>query len=257
MQPTLERWVKPQNNPKTPNSTSPPNRVVTLFDRHSLAALAWAKRGFECTAFDEPGVDASVNTPSVPGVNVELCKLQTPSDILCCLGDLSTLAFVVALPPCTDLCAAGARWWSTKRLRDAEFQTKASSYLKALHKTLVDTRVKFCILVPSSPAIQRCFRTKPFRFSPHEFGGYQDPASTHPLFKDQIPARDAYTKRTLCYHSRGIKMPWKKAVVPQFRLVKLKSGKTKRLSPIMAKRGGWARSVPPLAFCGALASANA
>jgi hypothetical protein len=129
--------------------------------------------------------------------------------------------------------------------------------LKTLYKILEAVEVPFIVLVPSSPQIRRCFRRPSLSFSPNEFGGYLDYGKPHPLF-EFIPTQDAYKKRTLCYHGHGALIPWKKPVEPRFHTVLLKSGRTKRLSPVLAsRRKTGARSVPPLGFCTAVANENA
>ena len=252
MQTTLETWVEVAPDPPTP-PTSPRTRVVTLFDSYGLAALPWAARGFECAAYH---CNRRTTTQGVAGVRIASTKLADRNDILSCLQPTHDLAFVIALPPCRDLCAAGARWWKRKRGSDPDFQKRAEDYLKMLYETLDSLSIPFLILVPSSPYIRRCFNRRAFAFSPHEFGGYLQRESTHPLFTE-IPPQDAYTKRTLCFHGRGIRMPFKRPVTPEFKTIHRKNGSTKNISPIMAsRRKTGARVAPPLAFCTAVASLN-
>jgi hypothetical protein len=262
MQATLEKWVesKGANVSATTATATRRRRVVSLFDRHGLAASPWAALGFECTAYDGVGRTATNGVEGVggvQGVRIERAKLSNREEILACLGSTEDIAFVVAMPPCRDLCAAGARWWTKKRGRDPNFQENAEKYLKALYETLDTTGIPFMVLVPSSPYIRRCFNRRAFAFSPHEFGGHLTQDTFHPLFSE-IPPQDAYTKRTLCFHGRGVRMPWKKPVQPKFEAIRLKTGRTKRVSPIMAsRRNTGARTAPPLAFCSAVASLNA
>lgn len=229
-------------------------RVVSLFDNSGLSVLPWLRRGFQCTSYDVVAAASASNDGHVP---VRAAKLGTSSELLACLGDLADLAFVVALPPCRDLCAAGARWWERKRRQNPDFQKTAEDFLRDLYKTLECTGVPFVILVPSSPHIRKCFTRKAVEFNPYEFGAYLGADAAHPLFPESIPKQDAYTKRTLCFAGHGVKIPWKKPVAPQFELVKTKSGRLKRISPIMkSRRKTGARTAPPLAFCTALASIN-
>jgi hypothetical protein len=190
-------------------------------------------------------------------VVVEQADLTTRESLLACLGDPAQLAFVVAMPPCRDLCAAGARWWKKKRRLNPDFQRVAEDYIRTLYSTLDSTGVPFIILVPSSPQIRRCFTRKAVDFSPHEFGGHLPVGVAHPLYTE-IPAQDAYTKRTLCFAGHGVRIPWKKPVAPQFTAMRTKSGRSKRVSPIMASRSKTgARTAPPLGFCSAVAAINA
>jgi hypothetical protein len=171
-------------------------------------------------------------------------------DVVAAIG--TDASFIVAMPPCRDLCAAGARWWTKKSGRDPGFQRQAARYLSDLYNTLVASSVPFVVLVPSSRLIKSCFPRKAFVFNPHEYGGFLPRDAPHPLFST-IPSQDAYTKRTLCFTSPGIRMPWKRPVPPTYVVVRLKNGKAKNLTPIMSdRRNRGARSAPPLGFCTAL-----
>ena len=265
-QPTLQKWVRIEDDrEEVERERTTRRRVVSLFDRHGIAVLPWADMGFECTAYDcatahgngPAEADLTASAAGHGTVRIERVRLKDADDVRGCLGRIDDLAFVIAIPPCRDLCAAGARWWRKKRGRNPEFQKVAEEYLKQLYATLDNTGVPFIILVPSSPYIRRCFSRRAFAFSPHEFGGYLPPTSPHPLFRE-IPAQDAYTKRTLCFYGHGVRMPWKKAVPPTFHTIRLKSGRTKRVSPVMASRRNTAsRTSAPFAFCTAVASVNA
>lgn len=248
MQPTLQRWVNAPTSSPPPQETTK-RRVIALFDRSGLSIEPWAARGFECVAFDVSLEGAHHGSR----VSLQQATLSSEADLLECLGPLDTLAFIAALPPCRDICAAGARWWKMKRERDPGFQEKASTYLTLLERVLQSTGVPYCILVPAAPLIRKCFaKRRPLLFSPYEFGGYLPTNHVHP-FGAHVPPRDAYTKRTLCFTSHGVRLPWKRAIAPVVKTVTLKSGKTKNISPVMLKRGtSSSRTLAPIGFLSAL-----
>ena len=239
-------------------------RVVSLFDSHGSSLIPWRRLGFDCEAYDFPrlrrgsaragagaGAGAGAN-----GVRIIHTKLETEADLKRVLGDCDAVAFVIAFPPCRDICAAGARWWKSKRRKNPRFQEESKEFLKMVHGLLYSSGIPFTILVPISPVIRACFSRRGFAFSPHEYGGYLPAGQPHPLFSE-IPAQDAYTKRTLCFHAPSVRMPWKKAVSPTFHALVLKNGKTKRVSPIMKnRRNADVRAAPPLGFCTAVAQTH-
>jgi hypothetical protein len=228
-------------------------RVVALFDRHGLSVSAWAERGFECEAHDPAVDDHGIRMPrGVSGVALRRTRLRSAEDLRQAIGDPNDVAFVVAQPPCRDLCAAGARWWKRKSERNPAFQSIAKRFLRMLYSVLTELNVPFALLVPAGMHIQRCFPRPPFLFNPCDFGGFLPPRAPHPLFCS-IPPQDAYTKRTLCVTSPGVLLPARDPVPPVFLTVPLKHGGVKRVTPIMHSRHNTAaRNCAPVGFCTAL-----
>ena len=228
-------------------------RVVSLFDRYGVSLSPWADRGYACEAHDPSIDDRGLHRPTgVGGVTLHSSPLKSADDVRAAVGDAQDVAFVIALPPCRDLCAAGARWWKRKKERNPAFQHIAKRFLKMLYSVLTELNVPFALLVPAGHHIQRCFPRPPFPFSPHHFGGFLPHRRPHPVFSS-IPPQDAYTKRTLCITSPGVRLPAKNPVDPIFLRIPLKRGGFKRVSPLMFNRHNTAaRHCPPLGFCTAL-----
>jgi hypothetical protein len=254
-QTTLRHWLENRrprelHGPRTPL----PKVAVSLFDYHGLSLLPWKARGYRCISIVERGRHTTCST--IAGIETVQLPRMDPCSIREQLPDPGVVAFVIGLPPCRDLCAAGARWWKTKHMRDPEFQTRAINNLNNLLHMLDNFGVPYAILVPAS---SRTLLHRPHhRVSPHEFGRYLPRDSPHPLFPSEIPSNDAYTKRTFLYGGGGFVLPWKAPVSPVFSQIRLKSGKTKRITPVMASRKSTrARCVAPLGLCNAIVQLHA
>lgn len=234
MQRTLQPWLSiSQPAPHAHFS----KRIVTLFDENDVAK--------QCFAAHVEAVE-SIKAPDT---------FRAESDVLRLLGDVSTLGFVFASPPCTNLCQAGARWWKTKRRLNADFQTIALDSLRVLIHTLDGLQVPYAVLTPHSPLIRSAFRDhKTHQFHPFEYGGYLNAEPSNDSTLPTIPSRDAFTKRTLVF-LRNTRMPWKRAVIPEFVTLTTKAGKRRRISPIFAHRKHkHLRHLAPRGFCHALAA---
>lgn len=253
-QTTLKGWLQSTRGRFCETRRPLPNTVVSLFDRHGLSLLPWKLKGYRCISIVERS--SRGKTPIVSGIEVlELRHFNTDS-ILEQLPDARDVAFVVGLPPCRDLCSAGARWWKRKGAKDPDFQKRAVETLNGLLDMLDNFGVPYAVLVPAN---SRTLLNRPYqRVSPHEFGRYIPDRSPHPLFPNVIPFNDAYTKRTFLYGGCGFVLPWKAPVPPVFTRILLKSGKTKRITPIMASRKSTqTRCVAPLGLCSAIAQMHA
>lgn len=252
-QTTLKDWLK-NTRPGFCEMRRPlPGVVVSLFDEHGLSLLPWKAQGYRCVLIIERS--PSRKPPPLTGIEViELNKTDEES-VLETLPDAREVAFVIGLPPCRDLCSAGARWWKRKSAKDPSFQKRAVENLNRLLDMLDNFGAPYAILVPAS---SRTLLNRPCqRVSPHEFGRYLPHDSPHPLFPNVIPSNDAYTKRTFLYGGCGFVLPWKAPVPPVFTRILLKSGKTKRITPIMASRKSTqTRSVAPLGLCSAIAQVH-
>ena len=227
---------------------------MSLFDRHGLSLRPWAQRGYDCVAFNPDPPLATCK-----GVVMRTVPMATAEQIRASLPPADEIAFVVASPPCRDLCAAGARWWRRKSARNPFFQQDAVRKLTELYAVLEGLRaVPFVLLLPASPRIKTLFRAPDFQFSPHEYGGYLDRNAPHPLFPETVPTQDRYTKKTFGFTSNRAVQPLKRPSVPVFTEIRLKSGIIKRVSPILAsRRNHEARHVTPLGFATAICDAHA
>ena len=170
-----------------------------------------------------------------------------------------TVAFACALPGCCDLASAGARWWERKRRENPNFQTEVVDALKETEATLVATGAPYLLLTPASPVLKRLWKAPRMTISPHEYGGYLAPTASHPAWPAVIPKQDAYQKKTYVFHGNGLVLPQRKPVTPVWvQVTSKKTGKTKRIAPMFAKRKHrGAQRAAPLGFLEGVAQCNA
>lgn len=253
LQTTLKGWLENTRIGFCDLRRPVPGVVVSLFDTHGLSLLPWKMRGYRCVLILEKS--SSRKPLAFTGIEVVVINNIDEESILKTLPDAREVAFVIGLPPCRDLCSAGARWWKKKFAKDNGFQKRAIQTLNRLLDMLDNFGVPYAILVPAS---SRTLLNRPCqRVSPHEFGRYLPHKSPHPLFPNVIPPNDAYTKRTFLYGGCGFVLPWKAAVPPVFTKILLKSGKTKRITPIMASRKSTqTRCIAPFGLCSAIAQVH-
>ena len=97
------------------------NQVISLYDYTGEALRPWAEAGYDCFAYDiqhvaEPmditGLKKVRKCPSVFYFKSDLYNHETLLEIL--VRHSGKVAFMSAFPPCTDLSAAGAVWWTKK-----------------------------------------------------------------------------------------------------------------------------------------------
>ena len=209
-------------------SVADADRVVSVAG-DELALRAWKARGYGI-------VERSRASEVVPG----------------------SVAFACALPLCCDLSSAGARWWDRKRRENPNFQAEVVDALKETEATLVATGAPYLLLTPASPMLKRLWKAPRLTISPHEYGGYLAATATHPAWPTAIPKQDAYRKRTYVFHGNGLVLPQRKPVAPVCIEVKSKkTGKTKRLAPMFAKRKyRGAQRAAPLGFLEGVAQCN-
>jgi hypothetical protein len=225
--------------PRPPTVRPPPARVVSMFDTHRLSLLPWTKRGYR-------GVHDLIDDLSAETLQ---SFAQRHRDV----------AFVYAAPPCADLSSAGARWWRAKRAEDPLFQQRACDGLKRLHATLTAMRVPFVLVLPRSGRVRRALAAgvEATPFSPHEYGGHLSSGAPHPLFPDIIPVSDAYSLRSLMVLGGGLRRPPHRPVRPVYRIVTTRSGRKKRVCPLLALRKHHrSRNTPPLGLLQAISDSN-
>lgn len=242
----ITNFFKPlEPNPRRPATVRPPpGRVVAAFDNHGFSLTAWRESGY---------------TVSSDGMLLDLGQTQVEAFVSRNAG----ATFAVAVPPCTDLSNAGARWWKKKKAANPRFQQDAKEGLQRLFRALERLGCPFVILTPAGGKIRGAFNeinAKSFVFDPCDYGGHLDSREEHPKWPSIVPRSDAYKKRTLAVLGGGARRPTSKPVKPTFSEITVKKkgvSKTRLVCPLLASRkDSEARHVAPRGFCRAVALCN-
>ena len=231
-QQALTRWFPDSAEPKLAPSKVPTPRVAVCLSggECKVTLRAWTRRGYR--ALDEAD-DPRARTGRV--------------------------AFACALPSCVDLASAGARWWKKKSARNPNFQTEAIAMLKETERTLRALGAPYVILTPGSPTIKKLWKAPSAVISPHHYSGYLPETFEHPSHGQVVPNQDRYHKRTYVFAGNGLVLPRRKPRPPVWKFKRSKkTGKTVKVSPVLAKRKHRAaRRLAPLGFMEALAQLHA
>lgn len=241
MQTVLTGWLHSRApTPPKPKKTPPPNLAIALF-ADPPALRAWTARGYK------PLRLATVEAEAQHSATVATDAIQP---------HLANAAMIVAFPGCTDLSAAGARWWKQKRLANPNFQEDAAERIRALDDTLKSTGVPYVIIVSAAPRLRKLWKAPTAIISPHEYGGWLNRGEPHPCFPDVVPPQDAYKKRTFIYTGNGFILPHKRLVTPTW-AKRRRKGKLVRVSPLLLHRKHKnLRRLSPLGFLKGSADTN-
>jgi len=237
----LTRWVRAaEPAPPRPPRTPPPRYAAALFaDTPSLQA--WTSRGYRPVRL-APVEDERHHT----GAAVAEALRAHASD----------LAMVVAFPSCTDLSAAGARWWKRKRLANPDFQNEAAARVRAVEEALKATGVPYAVIVAAAPRLRKLWKAPAATISPHEYGGWLAAGEPHPSYPEVVPQQDAYVKRTYVYVGNGFVLPQRRLVIPKW-AKRRRKGKLVRVSPLLVRRKHrHLRRLSPLGFLEGAAATN-
>ncbi len=229
--------------------------VISLYEFTGTALIPWAKRGYQCYAYDIQHDGIRVENfeggGSITYWEADLHDMEMVTDIYRAF-ELENVVFAMGFPVCTDLAVSGAAHFARKAKVDPDFQLNAARYAKWCAELFEGWGVPYFIENPVS-RLSTLWRKPDHRFHPFEFGGYitaNDAA--HPLYPDYIAANDAYSKLTCLWTGGGFRMPAKDAVdcdsfgsSTQHRKLGGKSMKTKNI-----------RSATPRGFAEAIAVAN-
>lgn len=245
----LTRWFRDER-PARPRARLPPpapqHAVAAFADAAALAP--WVARGF--VAVRGANASTAASAPDAQHTGAAVAALYAAH-----VGDV---AIALAFPACTDLSAAGARWWRAKRKRNPDFQRQAVARIQGVEAALRASGAPYAMLVPAAPLLKRAWRDPSAVISPHEYGGWLPADAAHPQHADVVPKRDAYVKRTYVYAGNGFVLPRRKPVPPVWATRTSKRGKTRRVSPLLVKRRHrHLRRLAPLGFLEAVASLHA
>lgn len=246
-QATLERWFAGTTRRHEAAAAS---TAIALFDNFGTSLYPFAQLGYNCKSY----ILKSEQPVAKRTAGVEFVHLHRgdATEVRDAIGRQNN-AFIFAIPPCKNLCLAGARWWKRKRLRNSQFQSKELAFLEALCVAVEESGAPAALLTPTNSQIPRALNRRFVRVSPHEFGGYLSKDAEHPT-NSFLPPQDGYTKSGLLLLRGGLSMPWKKPVKPIFKRVTLRNG-ARNMSPVMAARApSAARALAPLGLCTALAA---
>jgi hypothetical protein len=152
--------------------------VVSLCDKTGHMMLPWAEAGYRCLCIDtqHPSTDIE-NHPLHP--NIKRWGLDILSDRVGFFMTHTSIAFVSAFPPCTDLTGSGSRWWKGKGDGAYEFAMKLVKRCEELAE-LTDApyfienppgRIQSGKGCTDSPSPHR-WRKWDYRFQPYEYGGW-------------------------------------------------------------------------------------
>lgn len=252
----LTRWFRDER-PRRESARRPPpapQRAVAAF-ADGAALGPWVARGFL------PVVQVQVQGASARArASASADEAQHTGAAVAALlaAHAGDVAIALAFPACTDLSAAGARWWRAKRKRNPDFQREAVARIQGVEAALRASGAPFAMLVPAAPLLKRLWRDPSAVISPHEYGGWLAADAAHPLHADVVPKRDAYVKRTYVYAGNGFVLPRRKPVPPVWATRTTKRGATRRVSPLLVKRRHrHLRRLAPLGFLEAVASLHA
>ena len=209
-------------------------QVVSLYDKTGFSLQPWANAGFKAIAYDIQNQGEERN-----GILFLKADLHDAK----CLALLEKkhagqVVFLSAFPVCTDLCIGGAVHWARKREKDAEFQVKAASHVKACADFAERIGCKTWYIENPRGMLGKLWKRADCEINPCDYGGYLDENDEHPLYPKYIPGRDAYKKRTCIWHSPSFSMPIPKLVNPVEMVCKSIQKGEKIYSPVFAKLGG-------------------
>lgn len=195
--------------------------IISLCDHSCTALVPWLLNGHDCIAVDTKHKDSKFN--NLTKVNIDVRDFKLPD----CKID-----FVYAWPPCTHLCASGARWWEGK---GPEVLEEALEIVYACRKLCVESKARWLLENPVG-RLATIWRPADYIFSPHEYGGYC------------YPPQDHYEKKTCLWTSSDFRMPESKPVPVKF----VNKMRDLQPSPDRAET----RSKTPLGFATAVYLAN-
>lgn len=237
----LTKWFNDRAAPRVPRTQTPPPvpTFVACLGGDGLALRPWLKRGYA-------SLDADLR--AAPQRATEIVASHT-----------GCIAFACAFPPCVDLANAGARWWRRKRAANPNFQTEAIERLRSTELVLRSSGAPYCMFTPGSAMIRKLWKGPNAVISPYQYGGYLPEDHQHPTTPNVVPGRDRYHKHTYVFTGNGFVLPRRKPVVPVWVTKRhKKTGKLRRVSPVLAKRKyKHARRLAPLGFLQAVANLHA
>lgn len=210
--------------------------VIALCDLTGVFVQPWVEAGYDAILVDpQHGIDHE----ELVGAATVRKLAQTVSEAMPYLAHVirhEPLAFVAGFPPCTDMAVSGARWFETKRERDALFQAKAVAVAEQCRTIGQLSGAPWFVENPVS-VLASVFGKPDHTFHPHDYTA--------------LEAGDNYTKRTCLWTGGGFRMP------PPQRDPSLGPPDDRiHKAPPSAARANF-RSATPMGFARAVYAANA
>lgn len=219
-------------------------KAIFLYDFTCFMAKPWLDAGYECWCFDgqhKEGITKEGNLYKV-GMWFFPNKIEEHiSYIKTLVGE--GVEFVFGFPECTDLAVSGAAHFKKKLEKDPECQNNAIKLARLVESLGDSYNCKWGFENPIS-VISTKWRKPNFKFHPWEYGGYLPENDVHPLYPENIPARDAYVKHTCIWCGNGFIEPIKKPVPEARDFIMQLGGKSKKTKNIRsATPRGFAQAV--------------
>ena len=235
--------------------------IISLYDFTGEAVRPWAEAGAKCYCYDiqhkywqkeHSNATVKVGKGSITFLNADLHNVDVLNDIYNEHGH-ERVDFLCAFPVCTDLAVSGSSHFKNKAKLNPRFQIEAAQHAINCAELAERFDCPYMIENPVS-RLATLWRKPDHYFHPFQYGGYlSDAEADHPTWPDYIAPRDAYSKKTCLWVSKGEKkdtfvMPQKKPVdcqsfgsSTQHRLLGGKSMKTKNIRS--ATQRGFAKAV--------------
>ncbi|SFZ81629.1 hypothetical protein SAMN02983003_0603 [Devosia enhydra] len=197
-----------------------PTFILSFFDYTGNAVRDWAEAGAECICYDiqhEPGRGRSerVGAGWIHYRHADLTPGSEDWGWIKLAWRKGDIRLIYAFPPCDDMAVSGAKHFARKAAeKGADFQRKAAEMAMHVAEFADEIEAPYVIENPNS-VLSTLWRKPDHYFNPNEFGGYLPEDDQHPRHPRYIAPRDAYTKRTGLWVSKGFQMPEAKPVEPE------------------------------------------
>lgn len=162
--------------------------VISLCDLTGNMVQPWLEAGYSAFL-----VDPQHGTTRIEGKVTKFAG--TIEDAMTELGELlrsGDVAMVFGFPPCTDMAVSGARWFESKRAKDAMFQAKAVMVAEQCRTIGRLSGAPYMVENPVS-VLASAFGKPQHTFHPADYTAYEP--------------GDNYTKKTCLWTGGGFIMP--------------------------------------------------
>lgn len=184
--------------------------VVSLFDESGNMGRPWAERGAHVHCFDTQNANKGIEFVGDGLISYHNSDLSFDRAIENISNALNP-DIIFGFPPCTDLAVSGAAHFTSKALKNPDFQKDAVALARRVELLGDLCQVPWFAENPVS-VLASMWRKPDYRFQPYEYGGYLPEDDVHPRWPDYIAPRDKYRKKTCLWTGNGFIMPKPKSV---------------------------------------------